>query len=410
VGQPAWPYASWHWFSTNLIALLLLVLIRTPWVARPRTAVIPGLVTGALITCQQHRGSVTTAAVTTLFILDHLIDRRYSHAEPIRQLAARLLCFAAGVVLVVVPVLTTIVVAAGFDPVMEALVRFPLQSYRNSYHTTWGSLGPFGARYAAYTFPVFLRYLSLVLLVPATRIAWKLVARIDREKVRRLTVLVVFGIGSIGSILYYPDFIHIAFIMPILLVSMTESIEWLLTASIRSPRAAGAVGWALVLVVVLGLGDHLARTHMRLWTEFPVAYDTPFGRLNFASHWEPVLMDRTRALLDQAPAAEMFCYPNLAAPYLTTGAKNPTPFQHFDVGVFPRRDTDRVVATLRARRVPYVLVGVYYLRANDPLIGFLASEYTPLSIPEVERTGEIPAFVLYARKDLAPSAEAPQLR
>jgi 4-amino-4-deoxy-L-arabinose transferase-like glycosyltransferase len=36
--QPAWPYASPHWFSTFMTALLLLATLRLPWPERPRSS------------------------------------------------------------------------------------------------------------------------------------------------------------------------------------------------------------------------------------------------------------------------------------------------------------------------------------------------------------------------------------
>ncbi len=396
--QPVWPYASWHWFSTNLLALLLLILIGGSWAERPRRLIIPGLVNGLLIAVQQQRGTIIAAGVCVLFLMDHVIGRRYGSPEPGRRLVVRLASFCTGVALVVGPVMITFLLIAGAEPVFHALVRFPLENYRSSFRTSWGTVGPLARGYAAYTLPLVLKYLPVTLLVLLVRAARKIVQGTARAGVRALTVLVVFSGFSAVSIWYYPDFIHIAFIAPAFLICTAEALEWSLGSIDHRASLSAAAGWILTIGLISGLGLQLSRNTTRAWQTYHVAHDTAFGRVDFPNRWEPALYDAARALLGRTSSGELFCYPNLAAPYLTTGGKNPTPFQHFFARVFPEKDTEAVVSTLEARRVPYIIAAYGYLRAGDPIAKLLKRDYEVVRVPEIRATGEFPALLLYRRK------------
>ena len=139
---------------------------------------------------------------------------------------------------------------------------------------------------------------------------------------------------------------------------------------------------------------------------FFVAHDTAFGRVDFASRWEPILIDRVRALLEHAPSREIFCYPNLSAPYLTTGGKNPTRFQWFQAGFSSASHTQEVVAILNERRPPYLIVSPFLLPATDPILQLIGQQYESLPIPAMAETGELPVFSLYRRKDLRPGSDS----
>src|SRR6185436_8220790 len=67
---PVWPYASPHWYSTFLVASLLLAAIRGGWSVSPRSSFVLGALGGVLIMCQQQKGVITTAGLGALLVAD----------------------------------------------------------------------------------------------------------------------------------------------------------------------------------------------------------------------------------------------------------------------------------------------------------------------------------------------------
>lgn len=418
--QPAWQFASWHWFSTFFTMLVMLAMVRGPWASRPRWAIVPGLATGLLIGVQQQKGLAIAAGVGVIFVLDHLVGWRYPDTphpdlapqggkgpiESWRRLAARLLYFAAGVAIITVPLLATFVLIAGPQPVFDALVLFPLVNYRKSFRTYWGAVFWITQGYANYTFPVLLKYLPLALLPACLRTIAGVIAGRDRQQVRMLIVLIVSAVSASLSIWYFPDFIHVAFVAPVFLVGAVEALEWALTTAIRPARPRVAVGWLVAAGLLIALGLHLRRNALLLHEQFRYPHDTAFGRIDFPVQWEPLLIDRTRQLLGETSSFELFAYPNTCEPYLTTGGRNPTPYQYFYAAVSPRQHTDAVLEILKTRVVPYVMVQSFFLRKSDPVAQAILEYYEPVSMPELDVPDEIPNLELYRRKDHRP-ADAP---
>lgn len=401
--QSAWQFASWHWFSTFFTMLVLFVLVRGPWAARPRWAIVPGLVTGMLIGVQQQKGVAIAAGAGLIFIVDHLIDRRYPHPESWRALFVRLIYFGVGIALIVVPLLATFVLLAGLDPVYDALVRFPLVNYRGSFRAEWGQVFPIMSGYASYTFPTVLKYLPVALLPACVRVIYELLRGGDRTQLRLLLVLIVSAGSAVLSIWYLPGFAHVAFIAAVFLVAAAEALEWGLTTFVRPLRLNAAVGWMLALGLAGLLTLHLRSNWITLKDRFRYPHDTAFGRIDFNVRSEGILIDKVRALLDETPTHELFCYPNTSHPYLTTGGKNPTPYQFLYAPVSPRQHTEQAIEILKTRDVPYVVRQIFYAGRRDPIIQVIDEKYEPVFIPELAELDEFPTLQLYRRKNHAPS-------
>jgi hypothetical protein len=419
--QPAWQFASWHWFSTFFTVLTLFAMLRAPWAQRPRAALLPGLAAGLLMGVQQQKGLAVGLGAGAIFVLDHLADRRFTDAAAWRALAVRLLCFGAGVALIIVPLLLLFVGLAGFDPLFDALVRFPLVDYRKSFRTTWGKVLWITEGYAKYTYPVVLKYLPVVLLPAVLRVLVGLVRGIDRTTLRQLIVLILSGAAAALSIWYFPDFIHIAFIGPVYLVAAAEALHWAIGAitdrtrraqqtdaavpaagGVRTPLSS-ALGAATALALMLLLGLHLRANAAVLKEQFRYPHDTAFGRIDFPVRWEPIMIDRARALLRESDSNLLFAYPNTSEPYLTTGGKNPTPYQYFFSHVSPKAHTERVLEILRTGKVPYIVCQGFFMRPKDPVAKEILEHYEMVDIPELAELGEFSTLTLYRRKD-APAA------
>jgi hypothetical protein len=415
LGQSAWQFASWHWFSAFFTVLVLLAMLRTPWAARPRTAIVPGIAVGLVAAVQQQKGVAVALGVLLIFLLDHAIDRRYPRPGSWRDLAARVACFGAGVALVMVPLLLAFIAAAGFDPVYQALVRFPLVNYRKSFTSSWGKVLWVTAGSAKLTCPVILAYLPLALVPAALRLVAGVARAADRAAVRQLTVLLVSAGAATLSIWYFPDFIHIAFIAPVFLVAAGEALDWLLGAAetalrrgapAAAPRVRAGVEAVLAAALVGALALHLRDNAVTLEADFPYPHDTPFGRIDFSGHWQAILIDHTRALFTEAGSNVLFAYPNTSEPYLITGARNPTPYQYFYAPVSPREHTQRVLQILRTGSVPFVMVQGFFLHPRDPVAREILDHYEVVDIPALDGLGEAPTLTLYRRKGLTAASPA----
>jgi hypothetical protein len=277
-------------------------------------------------------------------------------------------------------------------------VRFPTQNYRASFRTSWGSVSPLSLAYAGDTFPTVLRLLPLALVIPLLRFVADLVRRRAHAHTRQLGALVSTAVFAALSIWYYPDFIHIAFVAIPLLICAALTMQWLIDAAPLSTSATRGIVRAFSVAVATGIAYHLANTMNAKWSRYPYSAETAFGRIDYTARWEPVLMDVVRTRVAATPSHGLFCYPSLAAPYLTTGAKNPTPFQHFHAPVFPARDVARVVTLLDEQRVPYILAVPIALSPDDPIRQEIDRHYKFVDIPAFHELDRFPSVWLYERR------------
>jgi hypothetical protein len=403
VCQPTWPYASPHWFSTQAVLWIVLALITARWHGHPRGSVPVGIAAGVLAGIQQQKGVVMAAGVVAIFVADHLVRTRLSNRAP--ALPQRLLYFVAGLAAVVLPLLVVCVAVAGIEPVYEALVRFPLVSYPNTLRVGWGRLNFLAKPYAELTFPIFLRWLPLVLIPMVGRWCWYAVTATGQHQQRMLSVLIVTAAASAVSILYYPDLIHIAFIAPVFLLCIAQTAQWALERVARTWAApvAGLLAVATLLVLV----PRLASNYTRAWWLYPVSHDTAFGRLDFSGRFYPALNDEVQRRLEDVPGREIYAYPNFSGIYLTAAANNPTPFQFFIASQSPAEHTRRVLSILHQRSLPYVIGVTLFMKPQDPVVRYIEENYEPVSVPGTEGVDEFPVAFLYRRKDLAEPASVP---
>ena len=258
--QPAWQFASWHWFSTFFTVLVMYTLVRGPWASRPRWAIVPGLATGMLIGVQQQKGAAITAGACLIFLLAHLIEYRYPDRESWRRLVVRLSSYALGIAIIIVPLLASFILIAGWQPVYDALVVFPLVNYRNSYRTTWGAVFFITQGYAARTFPTLLQFLPVAIVPAVLRVAGGLSP--DRPRATAQLIVVIVSAGSAAlSIWYFPDMIHLAFVAPVFLIAAAEALEWALrSVAVRSPRVGLGIEAVVSAGLLVALGLHLRAT------------------------------------------------------------------------------------------------------------------------------------------------------
>jgi hypothetical protein len=161
------------------------------------------------------------------------------------------------------------------------------------------------------------------------------------------------------------------------------------------------MGVAAALFCVLAL--HLRGNAAVMKELFRYPHDTAFGRIDFPVRWLPIMIDRARALLSQTASNELFAYPNTSEPYLTTGGRNPTPYQYFFSHVSPKKHTERVLEILATRTIPYIVCQGLFLRPSDPVARAILADYEPVEIPALKGVAELQTLTLDRRKDGAPA-------
>jgi hypothetical protein len=98
------------------------------------------------------------------------------------------------------------------------------------------------------------------------------------------------------------------------------------------------------------------------------------------------------------------------SPYLTTGGRNPTPYQFFDPAISPRSHTQNTLAILQQRRVPYIISAPLIMMRRNPITEFIESDYELVDPPRLEPIRDFSTFstfLLYGRKDANTDAAAP---
>jgi hypothetical protein len=368
--QPAWPYASAHWFTVTMNLVLTLVLLRVR-IGTARGAFAVGAVAGVVVTVQHHKG-VFSVLGAALVLTIRALRRRDDGAGVVRRLA----WFAAGTAAVVVPVAAILVTTAGAGPVFDALVLQPLQ-YRQSFHIGWGEVHFFNASEARYTIPVLLRYLPVVLALALARLLVALARRRAGRDVDALLTLVVMTASAALSIAYFPDFIHIAFVGPMFSLLLVHELEWgarRLEDAWRAARPAVALAGVALGVAVVAQAAANAR---RGFAEFAWPHPTPFGTIAFRRAEDAAFADRLRAMIEATPSRDVFSYPVYPALYLLTGGHNPTRYTFVLPGYSTPAQMTEVIAALEARRVPTVVVVKPFTKPGDALLDYLGRAYEP---------------------------------
>ena len=371
--QPAWPVASPHWVATLLGVVLVALLLGRPDV---RHGLAAGVVAGLLIAVQQQKGAVFTAAAAGCLVGERVLGLRASDGR------GRIVAFVGGVAVVVVPLAIYLVATAGPWPVAQALVLHPLINYPRFNRARWGEIGPLQWS-ARYTFPTVLALAPSVAVVPAVRAVIASVRGVRDESLRQAGLLAVMTIAAIVSILYYPDYIHLAFIGPPCALLAADAIDRVVERA-RGGRVVTALATVLLFVA---MGYQLARVMVGSWRDAPFVLDTPFGRMEFREQRDIDLITRVRAVLDRSGSRELFVYPVGAGFYLLTGTSNPTPFQFLHPNYSRPDQLDLAIAILERRRLPYVVV-IVPMNSTDPVLRYVSAHYEQV----VDEAGPLPLY------------------
>ena len=377
VCQSAWPIASQHWLDA-LLSVTLLYVCAARAREHPTWPLGPGIVLGLLMAVQQQRGIFMSVGLAGWLIARAAFQRRYPSCRPGAPLTKQLAWLCVGIAVVMVPLGIAMVGGAGFQSVWRALVVFPLVNYRLTRSAAWGEVNALTNFQSTFTFPRLLACLPAILVVDLARGVALWVRRRDPDGLTTVTLLVALGGASIVSILYFADFIHIAFIAPVLLVATAESIEWAVRL-LPAPRFLRVAGVAAGAALLFGGGAHLRDNYERLWKLYHLSASTAFGRIDFADPREIQLYEKLGELLRRTPSRYLFCYPIMAHLYLMLDVENPSPYGYVVATLLGPDGVREVLDQVEAKQPPYVVaLPSRFLLPDDPILAFIQQTYEPI--------------------------------
>ncbi|MFN8641704.1 MAG: hypothetical protein U0802_08625 [Candidatus Binatia bacterium] len=375
IAQPFWPIASPHWLASLLVQLLLLALLamqQRPW---QRRWLARGAIIGALAATQQQKAVPFAVLGAVVIAFDAATSapagRRW------RAAAGAAGAFALGVLAVLGPVMGIAVAQAGFGPVFDGLVRFPLVQYHRANQAPWGwTSSPTGSSRVR-----IVRALPWVLtLLGAT--ALRGAARRDWRGIRATVVLLATGIAAAASILYNPDVVHLAFIAGIFVIALADCLERGLQFAARGRPGLRRLAPWLAAAGLLWSGYELERVAAWARGNATARIETAFGTVAANTyHIHNLAYPLVQAMVDRDPDRRLLVYPWMSSLYLMTGGRNPTPYQCMQAGYLSAAQVERAIAAVDAARVRTIVVSEWNSKPDPALARYLADHYRPVLGP-----------------------------
>lgn len=393
---PVWNMASHHWLATTFGLAAAAVLLATRWRdssrARPAAA---GALAGALVCSHQNRG---VWLIMWLAVAVPLLAATRGDGARWRRCVRELAWTAVGGAAVCFPVLGYAAWRASLSAMVYATYTWVLSNYR-SYNVgkiPWAAYGALWAEGLQYS---SLRLMQITPALLGLEGLWLLsrVRRLAHELDRLLIWLL--ALSAVAAIMYFPDIVHIAFILPFVLVVLAGMVYRLRTWMLPDTRPAAllavrlACGAALAAVLVKGWVN--ARL---IWKNHPVVYETAFGTLAGQEMHAGMIRDLRAALaVDPAAPPRVFAYPTDAWIYLALPAINPTPFALLRPVYNTPEQIQTAIDRLESDPEALVVVNLLFVKDGDPFIAYLRQhwhEAEGLGPPILVGT---PLFRLYRR-------------
>jgi hypothetical protein len=198
-------------------------------------------------------------------------------------------------------------------------------------------------------------YWALGFFLPCLALAGGLALVIGPRR-RQPHVLPVVAFAAAGAATLFPrfDVLHVAYTAPVLVVLLAYAVHvW--RSRVPSAALVAAAAWAGLAVLLMGtLPPRLARSSAADLSTLPHLRGTFIQERDLAG-WE-----REAARLRSAARSDsrvLLLLPDAGFRYLTTGLRNPTPFDFPFVTTFGRNGQQRVVEALAAGRIGQVCLG-----------------------------------------------------
>jgi 4-amino-4-deoxy-L-arabinose transferase-like glycosyltransferase len=365
---PAWNMASQHWTTTAFVLATAAVLLAERWRGSNRARLAAaGAVAGLAFCTNQGRGALVLVWLALAVPALTCGDVRRG-GRVVRNLAWT----AAGVAAVCAVLLGYAVWRSSIGEMLYATHEWTLTNYRryNVGVIGWGgSLWPLPAYHSQW----LVRLVPIVLGVESIALPWAIRRHgVQPNLVRAL--LLLLALLATASILYFPDYVHVVFVTPFVLVVLAGLVY---RARPRHPsrpvRFGLGIAWAVLLALLAVKGARNARL---LREANPVRFETAFGTLA-GSEWQAALLRDLRVRLpsDRGATLRLFAYPTDAWLYLALPADNPTPFALLRPVYNTPAQIETALERLRQDPPAGVVVNTLYPKQSDPVLGFLREHY-----------------------------------
>jgi hypothetical protein len=387
---PTWPYASPHWISTVLgLLVAAVVLARRGAVSSPLWPTAAGALAGVAVGVQQQRGVFLAAWLPLAW---WILARSVPRDTRWRTCGTQIACGALGGGILLVAVLGHAAWRSSPAALYDALYGFSAKYYpADPGPMPWATVLGLTQTWRASTWIWLLRISPLF---PAIEALLLLRDRrtLDRRGLERACLCVLAVLMAL-SIWYLPDFIHVSFVLPYLLLPGAGALHALRAASLwdRVPAGRRVLTGAVWLAAIVVLGQGIANVgYARALA--PVRLETAFGVVQTNAD-SARLLRAVQAHLVREPDGRslLYSYPDDAWLYLTVPGDDPTPYSIILASVYPPERVQQVTGPLRARRPGTVVV-----------LTPLASESIPRVIAEeYDLADEVPQYRIYVRRPVA---------
>lgn len=373
---PMWSMGGHNWISTALGLATAAVLLAPRWAqsvrARPAAA---GALAGLAVCTTASQG---LWLVLWLGIVLPAVALVRSEADGWRRCMQELAGAAVGGAVVCVSVLGYAVWRSSFAEVAYATITWVFGHY-GGYRLGW--LGGekqdllWALAHPTQTLPWLFKAVPVVLGVEAAALLWALWREgLGAHLIR--AALLLLAVTAIAGISYFPDPIHVGFVMPFVLVVLAGIVYRTRTALAGSVLPAtkhvALLAWVVVVALVLVKGWHNARL---AWQESPIPYETAFGTLAGDGSQRDTIRDLRRQLAVDGAPPRLLAYPGDAWIYLALPADNPTRFQLFFPGYNTPEQTAETMDRLRNEPRAAVLVNTLFPKPDGPFGAFLKEHY-----------------------------------
>jgi hypothetical protein len=395
---PVWNMASHHWIATAFGLASAAVLLARRWHDSERARPAAAGALAALVLCShQARGVwlIAWLAVTVpLLTLAAAGEHRW------RRCVRELLWTAVGGAAVCVPLLGYAVWRSSIAEMLYATHTWVTTNYYkyNVGFMKWAAYGSMWAGGVPFTYLWLLQIVPDILAVETISVLWVVWRRGLRPQLARVSVLLL-SLSAAAAIAYFPDMVHVAFVLPFALVVLAGMIYRVRTAFLPSERpvmrAVVRLGFAMVLAIVVvksWVNFNLA------WQNYPVLYDSAFGTLAARELQRDTIRDLREFLhVDAAAPPRVFAYPTDAWIYLTLPADNPTAFSLLRPVYNTPEQIQQAIDEVDRDPNAMILLNVLFSKPDDPFIAYLNAHWHDVAGvgPGVIMGG--PVYRLYAR-------------
>ena len=392
---PTWPYASPHWISTTLALLVAAVTLAERWQRSPRARpLMAGMLAGVAVCVQQQRGVFLAVWLPlALYVLSFSLPR----ATRWRTLGTELAWGAGGGAIVVLLVMGHAAWTASLASLVDMLYELPLKNYAptQSGRLWWAAELPLTGIYRTSTWLWLLRISPLYLIGEGALLLRGGRRRRQRAELERICLLLL-AVLMMLSVWYLPDFIHVSFVLPFLLIPGATLLHRLRSVPLwdRVPagRHAVTVGVALLILAVVGQG---AANVASAYAREPERLETAFGVLRVDAGAARLFRAiRSRLVREPDGRTLLYSYPDDAWLYLALPADDAARYSILMPRMFPPENLEEVAQVLRARR-PGTVVAVVGVESGPVGIA-IAEGYDAME--------DVGPYRIYARRRLRAEA------